>query len=153
MLSAAAIPSLWLRRRIQRKTQLLVAPDRQILEESFRNLASSEDREIQATAATHSHYRQVDLRFLGELNNLLVRFSDPHCRRNFYGLAPVRRNQFFQLLRRCSYGLCRPGRTWDLLQYMQQRELGVVLRRQRDRILQTRSEFSEKSVQKRIRLK
>src|SRR6267143_3079288 len=91
-------------------------------------------RKIQGPATTYCHSHHVDLCFQGELNDLLIWFSDAHCCFNLEGLAGLRWNQSIELLLRSRYGLFLLSRSWNLIQHVQQGELRVVLRRRRDRI-------------------
>jgi hypothetical protein len=94
-------------------------------------------REVQGATAAHSHSHQVDVRFQGELNDLLVWFSDAHRRLNLERLAVLRVESVYRV---ASWLSLWPLPSWPdlgLLQHVQQGEFGVVLLCRRDSIVQS----------------
>ena len=94
-------------------------------------------RKIQCTTATHRHNHYVDLCLRGKLDDLLVGMSRAHNNVDPARIGPFRWNQVIQLFdrRRCRFINTAPVR--DLLDHVQQGELGVVLCGQGDRIPQS----------------
>ena len=61
----------------------------------------SKHGQIPGPTTAHSHHRPIDLCLLGELNDVLVRFSDTHRRLDLERLAFLGWNQFIELGNGC----------------------------------------------------
>src|ERR1700722_16961332 len=107
-------------------------------------------RYIQGATATHSHGHQVDLRFQGELNDLRVWFSDAHRRLILSVLRPsggISSSSCSAAAAMASSVLAGPGTPSSTCSKVSSASYSAVAE---IAYFKARSEFSEKSAQKRI---
>ena len=93
-------------------------------------------RKINGITPAHGHDQQVSLCLQRKFDDLLVGPADSHQSLNLTIFDPLRGNQFIELVLRFRDFVFNVGRTWHVLQYVEQGELGAVLRCCRERIFQ-----------------